>query len=268
LEYGTDGFNFIGGSPTSAPGHQSVNSSSYNYVAWNWKANGSGSANTVGTINSTVSVNTDAGFSIVSYTGNGTNGAYVGHGLSKAPEMVMIKNRSASDDWRVGFSMFANDLELNDYTAAAAYEPGRIGDLLSTKFELGGTGSYDSTNVSGENYIAYCWHSVDGYSKVGSYSGNANADGTFVYTGFKPMWVMVKRTTSNHDWDIYDTKRSTFNPMDDRLRANDSVAEGDGGDIDFTSNGFKLRQTGNGNGSGTYIYICFAETPFKYSNAR
>jgi len=235
-------------------------------VGWQWKANGGTTAsNTDGTITSTVQANTTAGFSIVTYTGNGTNGAYVGHGLSSAPNIVMIKNRSAGDAWRVGFSAFSNDLVLNDNSASAAYSAGRIGDLLSTKFELGGAGSFDSTNVNSENYVAYCFASIQGYSKIGSYTGNGNADGPFVYLGFKPAWVMVKHTTSTESWAIFDNKRvNTYNPQNGRIHAD--LANEESTDIfaDFVSNGFKIRNTGaDKNVSGAvYIYMAFAEHPF------
>jgi hypothetical protein len=245
-----------------------LNANGEAHVAWNWKANGSGSSNTDGTINTTAtSANVDSGFSIITYSGNGTSGATIGHGLSKAPEFFTVKRRSSGgDDWQTYYGDNTDFLRLNSYVATS--DNAAIWNDTSPSSSVITLGNHAEVNSSGETYVCYAWHSVDGYSSVGTYTGNANADGTFVYTGFRPMWVMVKRTTSNHDWDIYDSKRSTFNAMDDRLRANDNTAEADGGDIDFTSNGFKLRQTGNGNGSGDYIYLAFAETPFKYSNAR
>ena len=246
--------------------NSSVNANNDTYVAWQWKANGGTTAsNTDGTITSTVQANTTAGFSIVTYTGNGTNGAYVGHGLGATPDIVIIKNRSAVKEWRVGFTAFSNDLVLNDTSAGAAYSDGRIGDLLSDKFELGGTSTYGSTNTSGENYVAYVFKSIQGYSKIGTFKGNGVAGGPFIYTGFKPAWLLVKRSSSTGDWLLWDNKRDTFNVTDGVLKPNSSAAENTGyWNIDFLSNGFKIRATDaeiNQNG-GTFIYMAFAEHPF------
>ena len=214
-----------------------------------------------------VASNVDAGFSIVSYTGNGTNGATVGHGLSQAPDVVLIKNRSTAYNWRVGFnsSIMTNDLILNSTAAGTAYADGRIGDMYASSFELGGTGSYEATNTSGDNYIAYCFHSVDGYSKFGSYTGNGSTDGSFVYTGFRPAFVIRKRTDSAGSWRIHDSERNTYNVTNYNLVAEDSQAEVSvGNEFDILSNGFKCRATnGDTNASGgTYIYMAFAEYPF------
>jgi len=245
-------------------------------VAWNWKANGSGSSNTDGSITSTVSANTDAGFSIVSYTGNGTDGATVGHGLSKAPEIVIIKGRTGSGyPWAVmgyptnpAFPYDGSYLFL-DTTAGLANGAGSELSLGSSTITFVDAGA----NICGnsQTYIAYCFHSVEGYSKVGSYTGNGDADGTFVYTGFRPAWVMWKETSAGtHGWMIHDSTRSTVNAVDNYLIANSVNAEANHDFVDFTSNGFKQRHTSTwANGDDeTYIYIAFAETPFKYSNAR
>jgi hypothetical protein len=244
-----------------------VNQSSQTFVAWQWKANGgTTSSNTDGTITSTVQANTTAGFSIVTYTGNGTNGAYVGHGLGATPDIVIIKNRSAAKDWRVGFRAFSNDLVLNDTSAGAAYSDGRIGDLLSDKFELGGTSTYGSTNTSGENYVAYVFKSIQGYSKFGSYTGNANADGPFIYTGFKPAWVMTKKVSATGSWWLIDNAREPYNPAGTKfILVNSSNAEvtSPNKPMDLLSNGFKPRDvTGYHNDADTYIYLAFAEHPF------
>ena len=283
-ETGTTGFNSFdadGFTVTQVSGWE-MNLANKNYVNWNWKANGSGSSNTTGSINSTVSVNTDAGFSIVSYTGNATAGATVGHGLSSTPEMIIIKDRSAAYDWMVGHKNYvgtpAENLKLND-TSGLATADDAIGStwnrtaFTSTVFTLGDGQGGDwtvRTNTQGSNLIAYCFHSVDGYSKVGSYVGNSSADGVFVNTGFKPAYVMVKNT-SGWGWYIHDSAREPNNENDVFLLADSNAADSatDNSHMDFLSNGFKLRTASIiGNGSSyTLIYIAFAETPFKYSNA-
>jgi hypothetical protein len=244
------------------------NGNSANYVAWNWKANGSGSSNTAGDINSTVSVNTDAGFSIVSYTGNGSNGQTVGHGLSKAPELIIVKTRETAFTWGVGNDSIGWSKYLNlDSTAAEQTGGGTFNSAAptSTLFTVA-----DNYSVNGEGHIAYCFHSVDGYSRFGTYIGNANVDGTFVYTGFRPRFLITKRVTPVESWVILDSARDTIQPFGTRLKANTEHAEGGGYDTDFNANGFKIRNTDGGMASSgyTYLYIAFAETPFKYSNAR
>ena len=182
--------------------------------------------------------------------------------------MVIVKCKSHSGDWAVYRTDqgAGNNLRLHSY--AAVYSASTMWNSTASTADVFSIGTNSDVNTDDRTYLAYCFHSVDGYSKVGTYTGNADNDGTFVYTGFRPAWVMCKRTTSNHDWDIHDTERSTYNPMDKRLRANDNTADGTDGDIDFVSNGFKCRYSGAFNGSGDYIYLAFAETPFKYSNAR
>jgi len=248
------------------------NQSSRTQVGWNWKANGSGSSNTNGSITSTVSANQDAGFSIAAFTGTGSN-ATVGHGLSSAPEMVIVKNRGASNDWHVYVEpLGATDvLIMNlDYAKSATANAFNSTAPTSTVFSVGSNGG---TNQSSKTMVAYCFHSVDGYSKVGSYVGNANADGTFVYTGFRPAFVMIKSASNSAPWAMWDSKRDIDNSVVENIRANDNAAEYTSGSNigDFTANGFKLRGTGgdvNSSSGYTYIYLAFAETPFKYSNAR
>jgi len=238
-----------------------------NYVAWNWKANGSGSSNTTGSINSTVSVNTDAGFSIVSYTGNVTAGATVGHGLSSAPEIIITKSRAGTTGWLVGHSAigFTKNLVL-DTTASVNTETAIWNDTAptSTVFSLGS----DTFGNSANTRIAYAFHSVDGYSKVGSYKGNSNADGTFVYTGFRPAFILLKAHNSAEPWAILDTARDINNEAGTYLTPNSTAVEGTGYKMDFLSNGFKLRGNIGAINTDGYIYLAFAETPFKYSNAR
>ena len=241
------------------------------YVAWNWKAGGSASSNSNGSITSSVSANTTAGFSIVSYTGNSTSGATVGHGLSSAPKFVIGKARNTSgEDWFTGNASngFDKYIKLNDTHAAQTFS-GVFHDTApsSTVVTLGSNGIINSSSY---NYIMYCFSEVKGYSKIGSYKGNGNADGTFVYTGFRPTWILLKQSsTSGAGWRMHDTKRGiSGNPEDETLYASANNAESTGRDVDFLSNGFKLRtDSGDGNSSGaTYIYLAFAESPFVNSN--
>jgi len=250
------------------------NKSGQAYVAWNWKANGSGVSNTNGSITSTVSANQDAGFSIVNFTGTGSNGT-VGHGLSQAPEMMIFKRRdSGSSNWITyhkgignGYNLFLNLANAKDTDGALYWQST---DPTSTVFTAGG---YSQLNYSGSDTIGYCFHSVDGFSKVGSYTGNGSSDGTFVYTGFRPAFVMQKRIDSGGGWHMFDNERSApYNEITVRLEADNADAENTGGppDTDLLSNGFKWRTSfDNINVSGgDYIYIAFAENPFKYTNAR
>jgi len=244
------------------------------YVGWCWKAGGTAVSNTDGSITSSVSANTDAGFSIVSYTGTGAN-ATVGHGLSSAPEMYIVKGRAASN-WSVYHSGIASDAETDflilNSTSAAIDLNTYWNDTAPTAsvFSLG-----TDSNVNGNTatFIAYCFHSVPGYQAVGSYVGNNSTDGPFSYTGFRPAWVMLKRTDSAAGWLIYDTKRDTYNQMQYALFPHLNNAEYTSNllHVDFLSNGFKIRNAtyGETNASGgSYIYLAFAEQPFKYSNAR
>jgi len=257
----------------------STNGSGYNYVAWNWKANGSGSSNTDGTINTTsTSANVDAGFSISTYTGNGTTGATVGHGLSSAPEMVIVKHRNSSSysDWTIYHASNTDEpetefIQLNT-TDGTSDDNERWNDTAPTA-DVFSVGDRGEVNGNTETYVAYCFHSVEGYSKVGSYTGNGSTDGTFVYTGFRPAFIMTKCSSSTGVWMIHDTARNPSNLATQHLRPNNSTAEDPGANeaFDLNSNGFKARgvAVNNSNGSGqTYIYLAFAEHPFKYSNAR
>ena len=249
-----------------------VNDTGETYVAWNWLAGGSASSNSNGSITSSVSANTEAGFSIVSYTGNGTAGATVGHGLASTPEFFITKRRSQTDPWQTYVASLGatKRIELNA-TSGAITSTASFNDTEpnSSVFTLG-SGGYG--NASSATYIAYCFHSVDGYSRVGTYTGNGSTDGPFVYTGHRVAWLLVKRTSAVEDWHIYDNTRSPENVMKKVLFPNLSDAEAtySSGNVDFLSNGFKWRNTGGSyNASGsTYIYLAFAEQPFKYSNAR
>tara|TARA_Y100000004_G_scaffold30375_2_gene31645 strand:- start:2298 stop:4706 length:2409 start_codon:yes stop_codon:yes gene_type:complete len=240
------------------------------YVAWNWLAGGTAVTNDVGDIQSQVSVNSNAGFSIVTWTGNGSASDTVGHGLGAKPDLAIYKRRTVSvSDWYAIFDVLDGSfdrLKPND-TSVLANASG-YGTMLDTN-----TISNFSW-PSGASMLAYCFRSIDGYSKIGTYSGTGSATGApFVYTGFRPAWVMLKNTDGTYDWVIFDAKRSTFNLIDDFFVTNGSATEYTASttvSLDFTSNGFKIREDWAGmNNSGDKIfYIAFAEQPFKYSNAR
>jgi hypothetical protein len=245
------------------------NGSGRTYVAWNWLANNtSGSSNTAGTIASTVAANTTSGFSIVSYTGTGAN-ATVGHGLGVAPDMIICKSRTQAQNWATYHSSLGNTQAVFlDGTGAASTSASYWNNTspTSTVFTVGNSGD---VNYNGGTQISYCFSSVKGYSKFGSYTGNGNADGTFVYTGFKPAFLIVKRyNDAGYDWLMYDNKRQfSFNVVDDFLKPNTNEAETTGNanqSLDFLSNGVKFRGSGaSSNGSSaSYIYMAFAENPF------
>lgn len=270
--FDSDGFTIGSGSGSGVWG----GNSGATYVAWNWKAGGSDSTNSVGDLTSQVSVNTEAGFSIVAYTGS-DSAATVGHGLGVAPDFVLVKQRTATGNWIVGADIpdwtWTSDYLLLDDTAAKQTNAGSTfftGAPTSTVLNLGG-GSY--TSSSSQELIAYCFAEIEGYSKVGTYTGNGSSDGAFVYTGFKPAWVMLKRTNTTGSWKIFDSKRpDPFNVIDARIEADNNGAESTSSSysIDLISSGFKLRGTSaeqNGSGS-TFMYLAFAEQPFKYANAR
>jgi len=256
-------------------GGKSVNRNTDTYVAWNWLAGGSGSANTDGNMAETVTVsaNVDAGFSIITYTGDGA-AATVGHGLSKAPEMIIVKSYKTGDaQWRVYHSSNTSAPET-DYlainTTAATADDSAVWNDTAPTADVFTIGDGANVNTDDDPYVAYCWHSVDGYSKMGSYTGNASTDGTFVYTGLRPAMIIFKKTNGSEAWRTYHNKVEPYNPNKQVLLPSESDAEGGAdNEVDFLSNGFKLRTSWNGmNGSGdTYIFIAFAETPFKYSNA-
>ncbi|MDB4352316.1 hypothetical protein OAA60_02685 [Porticoccaceae bacterium] len=240
-----------------------VNSNTGTYVGWNWKANGAGSANTDGTISSTVSVNTTSGFSIVSYTGTGSN-ATVGHGLGVTPKMMIFKNRNDTNSWQVYHASLGATKNLKlDLTDAVSTSSTRFNDTepTSSVFSVGTSGG---TNSSGNGMIAYCFAEKKGYSKFGSYVGNGSTDGAFIYTGFKPAFFMAKRSSAAGDpWVMIDNKRNSFNALSNTLLANSADAENTGTDrADFISNGIKIKTTSNAwnaNGS-TYIYMAFGQS--------
>ena len=258
---------FIDGGFT-ADGFNGTNASGGTYVAWNWLAGGTASSNTDGSITSNVSANTTSGFSIVSYTGTGST-ATVGHGLGVAPSMIIIKARSAPESWTVyhkNLTSASYNLTLND-TSAETNNPSHFNSTAPTSsvFSIGTSGR---VNVSSQTQIAYCFAEKKGFSKFGSYTGNGSTDGTFVYTGFKPAFILLKITNTYSDvWFIFDNKRDSFNLTNNRLIPNLNVTETTQEGSDFLSNGFKLRTTSTGtNASGAnYIYMAFAENPFTTS---
>ena len=263
-ELTSTGYTLLNGDANDAP---------YNFVSWNWKADGVGSANTDGTINSTVSVNSLAGFSIVKWVGNGLGSQTIGHGLSQAPELIINKNYSDSGsvNWVVWssavFPTTGNTKRLVLNTNAGQVADTCIEAVTASTWEPeNGTGS---VNGDGSKYINYCFYSVEGYSQIGKYTGNANVDGTFVYTGFRPSWVMMKQSDGTNSWHIYDNKRSPYNKTQKYIYADSENAEGTGEALDFVSNGFKFRNAGSGNNNANpFLYLAFAESPFKTANAR
>ena len=254
------------------------NNSSTDFVAWCWQAGaGTTTANTDGSINSVVSVNQDAGFSIVSYTGTGSN-ATIGHGLEKEPKMIIAKRRSgATENWPVYHAVEGpNRYAYLDLSNAYSSDSSVWQNVTPTSTVFS-TGTSATTNASGAPYIAYCWAEIEGFSKFGSYVGNGDADGPFVYCGFKPAWVMVKNAddTGGRDWAIQDSSRASSNPCNKQLKPNQTEIENSGVadstyQIDMLSNGFKVRNnTGIWNENGdTIIFAAFAESPFTTANAK
>jgi hypothetical protein len=248
------------------------NQAAATYVGWQWKANGTPAVtNTSGSIPSTISANTTSGFSIVTRTGTGANGT-IGHGLGVAPKMIINKSRSnGAYNWSVYHASLtnANYVIYLDATNAQQSEPTAWNATAptSTVFSVG---TSSQTNLNAATYVSYCFSEIAGYSKFGSYTGNGSTNGPFVYLGFRPRYIMIKRTDSTGDWNLIDTSRSTYNQTNNVLWANLSDADSAGQGTDILSNGFKLRSTGlvtNASG-GTYIYAAFAENPFNYSLAR
>ena len=249
----------------------SVNGSSNSIVAWCWKAGGAAVSNSDGSITSSVSVNTEAGFSIISWTGNGTAGATIGHGLDAAPQVAMVKRREASEDWHVNLGVIFGSgkdghyLQLNE-TGGEGTQNGPFNSTnpSSTVITLG---SDAATNDDGGGMICYAWTEIPGFSKFGKYSGNGNSKGPFIYLGFRPAWLLVRRLDSGDHWILRDSARNTFNDTYSNLLPNSNAAEaGSSGSvqsIDFLSNGFKLRGSDSGvsSSSGTYMYMAFAEQP-------
>ena len=256
--FGSDGFSL--GTDNATNGNGS------NVVSWNWLAGGSASSNTDGDITSSVSANTTAGFSIVSYTGTGSTDT-IGHGLGAKPSVILVKKRNGSANWYMyhhkNTSAPETDFLTLNSTAATSDNANNWNDTepASSVFSVGASGT---TNPSSGTMIAYCFAEKQGYSKFGSYTGNGNADGPFIYTGFKPAWVLQKNISATQGWQLQDNKREGYNGDNDLLQPHDSAAESGVNRIDILSNGFKVITTDAGqNTSGaTYIYMTFAESPF------
>jgi hypothetical protein len=245
-----------------------TNRAGQTYVAWNWNAGGSTVTNTSGTISAQVRASTTSGFSIVTYTGTGSN-ATVGHGLGVVPGMIIAKRRSATQNWGVAHSSLTGTqtlyLDLTQGVATGVWN----GTPTSTVFNITTDGV---VNTNGSTYVAYCFAPVAGYSAFGSYTGNGSTDGPFVYTGFRPRFVLWKNSTQGSQWILLDTARNTYNVSNAYLEPNTSDAENTGNTVfDMLSNGFKLRNSGGtdyNESANTYIYMAFAESPFKYALAR
>jgi hypothetical protein len=272
--FGSDGFT----TTTDGSVGNLLNYSTDNYVTWAWKANGAGVSNTAGTISSTVSANTTSGFSVVTYTGNGSSSATVGHGLGVTPSMVVVKSRSNATSWHVWHTSLSSgyNLILNSTAAQEANSStsnGGAGTPTSSVITFqSGTLSADNVVGNSRTFVAYCFAPIPQYSAAFSYTGNGSSDGSFVYVGFRPKFVIFKRTDSTGEWGMWDTSRNTYNASTSRLSAQSSAAELNQAatTIDILSNGFKFRTADsdiNASG-GTYIGMAFAESPFKFALAR
>jgi len=257
INYATNGINFDAA-------WAKVNASGQTYVAWQWKVNGgTTSSNTDGTITSTVQANTDAGFNIVTYTGNGSNSNFA-HGMGEQPDMVIVKNRDSAANWCVWHKDLTSSYYLQlDTTSSQQTGPW---DGLDPNSGVVFVYSGGLVNASGSDYVAYIFKGKQGYSKFGKYfgSGGTGITAPFIYTGFKPAFILHKCSTSGRAWYLYDTKRLGYNGGNGYLQAQDTDAESSNSVLDITSNGFKLRTTSTQmNQSGaTFIYMAFAENPF------
>ena len=258
---------------TLTTGDNGWNSSTgYNYVAWNWKANGTGASNSDGSITSTVSADTTSGVSLVNYTGNlsSSGNSTVGHGLGVAPQAMLIKSTSNTENWGVYHKDLTANYILQLNSTSAQIDTSSEGTLTaptSSVFTVNYRGEYGN---NGQNYIAYVFAPVQGFSKFGKYTGNGNTDGPFIYTGFKPAFVIIKKSTgSAQDWIMIDNKRGVFNTFGERLYPNLANAEDTSGEyFDFFSNGFKVRDNVAlwNNDNSTYIYMAFAAAPLVGTN--
>jgi len=269
----TQGLTAFGSTGFTVGTNTDYNNLSATYVAWQWKGGGTAVSNTSGSITSSVSANTTSGCSVVGYTGTGAN-ATVGHGLGVAPSMIIVKTRSvAANDWRVyhaslGATKYIN---LNEALAAAVYALNwNNTEPTSSVFTIG---TNSAVNTSAGTYVAYCFAAIKGFSAFGSYTGNGSADGPFVYTGFRPRWIMLKNSSEAYDWYVFDTSRNTYNLTNISLYPDLNIAEGTSSVsvLDVLSNGFKMRGASGGTNpvsTSTMIYAAFAENPFQNSLAR
>ena len=259
----TDGFTVEDGTSGSNP-RTATNKNAKNYVAWQWKAiGGTTSTNTSGGITSTVQNNQTNGFSIVTYTGTG-NANTIGHGLTQPLDMIIVKRRDNAQDWAVFTKAVENTKSIFLNLSDAPHTGSGWWNDTNPTSSVFTVGTYNHVNNSGEDYVAYCFHSVKGYSKFGTYEANNNTNGTFVYTGFQPAWVMVKSVDATGNWFIMDSTRSDINVSNEIIFADLNAAEDTSNAIDFLSNGFKLRNSGSGglNHQNTYFFMAFAKHPF------
>jgi len=257
-------------------GSYQTNQSGYTYVAWQWKAGGTAVTNTAGTISSQVSANTTAGFSIATFTAPSSNQSFtVGHGLGVAPQMTIVKRRDSATGgdwwtWHIGLGDNTTTYLALNQTAASAIATNMWGTVGRNSTVCGF--NVPTSIIANGTFVMYNWAAIADYSAFGSYTGNGSTDGPFVYLGFRPRFVMFKRTDTIANWTIRDTARNPYNSANLGLFPNRSDAEDStaGRDVDILSNGFKIRGTDSdlNTNSGTYIYACFAENPFKYANAR
>ena len=264
--FDSDGFTTSAGSTNN----ENFNETGETFVAWNWYTGATASSNTDGSITSTVSANTTAGFSIGTYTGNSTSGATVGHGLSDTPDCIIVKTTNASDNWQVYHQALGNTsrVELNNTDAKGTSTA--LWNNTSPTSSVFSLGNGSVTNSSSRNYVFYAFAEKKNYSKFGTFRGNGSTNGTFVYTGFKPAWIMTKRTDSSTggSWQMYDNKRLGYNVDNNQMKADKTNAEDTTDGLDILSNGFKMRNSGSSynTSGGTYIYMAFAESPFVSSS--
>jgi hypothetical protein len=252
-----------------------LNGSTNSYAAWCWDAGSSTVTNTQGSISSQVRANASAGFSIVTYTGNGSSGQSVGHGLGVTPGMFIIKTRSDAEDWIVWHQSVTGATppygKLNT-TQAFGTSSDQLPSLPTSTIINLGNSTGGATNTSGRTYVCYAFAPVAGYSSMGSFTtSSASTDGVFVYTNHRPRWVLIKETSATGPWIIYDAVRNTYNAANNELRPNTSEAENGGaylGQIDILSNGFKIRSNSSAyvGEAGDFIYCSFAESPFAANN--
>ena len=271
--FDNDGFTMTNGTDTGGNAGVLTQRTGHNYVAWNWRANGSGSANTDGSISSTVSANTTSGFSIAQWTGTGSN-ATIGHGLGVTPKCFIIKKTSGTSAWSMYHESIGNTKFMTLNATSDPTVSSTVWNNTSPTSSVFSVGTADNGNASGATYIGYFFAEKKGYSKFGSYTGNGNANGSFIYTGFKPAFFLYKQSSaSGQNWTIHDNKRIGYNPVGHLLHPDLSNAESNqqSGSLyvsDFLSNGIKIRGTDsniNAN-AGTYIYMAFAEEPLVSSN--
>jgi len=267
--FDSDGFSVTKGSDSTSY----TNGGSTNYVAWNWYAGGSTATNNDGSRTAQVRANTTAGFSIVTSTSGGSSsGTYdsFGHGLGVAPDIIIFKNRDIVDNWSIYNSNFSTAyskiLQFNTIDETTSTNHWGTANPTSTTFSVNQGAVFTGAD---QNFIAYCFSEVAGFSKFGKYTGNNNANGAFVYLGFRPALVIIKRLEAGYSWYMLDNKRDPINPVHENLYANSGIATYDYSMGDLLSNGFKLRNTGtDSNKVDTHIYLAFAESPFKYARAR